>query len=110
MSDKTKCGQCGSTDFTPGGACRACKKKANEKYRAKTAGGGRSVKAKVLVPVSAVTPTLEIEQGYGLKARIDEAYLIVEQHDGETDSDDSVCLSRSEFRLLIEKFGSWAAA
>lgn len=69
-------------------------------------------KAKSAKPaeISAPAPDeLVIEQGYGLKASIDEDYLIIEQHDGETDKDDKICLSRSELRQLIGKFGGWAA-
>jgi hypothetical protein len=69
------------------------------------------VKTKKAKPVAAATPAiaLEIEQGYGLKASLDDAYLILEQHDGETGNEDKICLSRSEFRQLVGKFGAWAA-
>ncbi len=69
-------------------------------------------KAKSAKPaeISAPAPDqLVIEHGYGLTAAIDEEYLIVTQHDGETDKDDKICLSRSELRQLISKFGGWAA-
>jgi hypothetical protein len=66
------------------------------------------VKTKTAKPAAAIT--LEIEQGYGLKASIDDAYLIIEQHDGETDKDDKICLSRSEFRQLVGRFADWAQA
>jgi len=52
---------------------------------------------------------LVIEHGYGLTASIDEDYLIVTQHDGENGKDDKICLSRSELRQIIGKFGGWAA-
>lgn len=119
MSDK--CTKCGSADFTEGGKCRPCQKVRNEAYRAKhanAAGGGSAVKRKkktkeakpaAEAAAASTSATLEIEHGYGLKASIDEAYLIIEQHDGETDSDDKICVSRSEFRLLVEKFSGWAA-
>jgi hypothetical protein len=67
------------------------------------------VKAKADKPAAAAPAALEIEQGYGLKASIDDAYLIIEQHDGESGNDDKICLSRSEFRALVSKFGEWAA-
>lgn len=69
-------------------------------------------KAKDVRPAEIPAPALErlvIEHGYGLTAAIDEDYLIVTQHDGETGDDDKICLSRSEFRQLVGKFGSWAA-
>lgn len=34
------CKKCGSTDFTPGGVCRPCKKARNATYNAKKSGGG----------------------------------------------------------------------
>jgi hypothetical protein len=114
---KAACKKCGGTDFTPGGACRPCKRAVNDAYRAKHAGGGTvksKAKAKDAKPAAISAPasgadTLVIEHGYGLTAAIDEEYLIVTQHDGETDKDDKICLSRSELRQLIVKFGSWAA-
>jgi hypothetical protein len=118
MTDNEKCGKCGASDFTPSGNCRPCKKAANAAYRvARAAGGGNAVKtkpktaAKKSVEVSA-TPQfsdLVIERGYGLTATVDEDYLIVAQHDGETGKDDKVCLSRSELRALFATFGKWAA-
>lgn len=115
MSDP--CKKCGGTDFTSGGRCRVCQKAKNDKYAAKVAGGGKAVaekkKSKAAKPVK-VAPApqastgLVIEQGYGLTASIDDAYLILQQHDGETGEDDKVCLSRSEFRALSAAFGKWA--
>lgn len=107
------CEKCGGTDFTPSGKCRACQKAANEKYRAKAVGGGSAVKKKKkpakAKPAARLAVALEIEQGYGVRAVVDDAYLILEQHDGETDSDDKICLSRTEFRALVGKFSEWAA-
>jgi hypothetical protein len=109
------CGKCSGTDFTDGGKCRACQRKANEKYRLKHAGGGSTVtsktKAKESKPVEISAPApaevLEIQQGYGLRAHIDEPYLFVAQDDGEGKTD-MVCLSRTELKQLIERFGRWA--
>lgn len=61
--------------------------------------------------ISAAAPpeqVLEIEQGYGLKAWVDDPYLMIEQsdHDGKADT---ICLSRSELRQLLGKYGEWAA-
>jgi hypothetical protein len=50
---------------------------------------------------------LEIQQGYGLKAWIDDPYLMIQQDDGEGKTD-AICLSRSELRQLIAKFADWA--
>lgn len=36
----SNCNKCGGKDFTPGGACKACKRVTNEAYRAKHAVGG----------------------------------------------------------------------
>lgn len=108
------CSTCGGTDFTDGGKCRACQRKSNEKYRQKHAGGGSAVKtkAKDVKPdvISAPVPAevLEIQQGYGLKAWIDDPYLMIEQREDETKTD-AVCISRTEFRQLLAKFGAWAA-
>jgi hypothetical protein len=117
MNEKAKCGKCGGTDFTDGGKCRACQKIRNEAYRIKHAGGGSAVKSKTKAKDSkpaaisappAAAEVLEIQQGYGLKAHIDEPYLFVAQDDGEGETD-TVCLSRAEFRQLLAKYGSWAA-
>lgn len=67
-------------------------------------------KAKDAKPAAISAPApdaLVIEQGYGLTAVIDEEYLIVTQHDGEAKKDDKICLSRSELRQIIGKFGTW---
>ena len=119
MSDKTRdcsvCHEPKTPDKFPkkGAQCKACiAKKAKAAYQAKAAGGGSAVKAgKKAVKAEPAVPAiaLEIEQGYGLKAQIDDAYLIIEQHDGETGNDDKICLSRSEFRALVGKFSPWAA-
>jgi hypothetical protein len=62
--------------------------------------------AAISAPVATV---LEIQQGYGLKAWIDDPYLMIEQSDGEGKTD-AICVSRAELRQLCEKFGPWAAA
>lgn len=115
MNDLKPCTKCQGTDFTAGGKCRACQKARNLKYAAKKAaaakskGAKRAKKAKIKKAVAAVEPiALEIEQGYGLQASIDDAYLIIAQHDGETGKDDKVCISRHELRQLVAKFGPWA--
>jgi hypothetical protein len=112
------CKKCGGKDFTDGGKCRACQRKANEKYRLKHAGGGSAVTSKtkakdskpaaISAPAPAPAEVLEIEQGYGCKAHTDGRYLFVAQDDGEGKTD-TVCLSRTEFKQLIEKYGAWAA-
>ena len=61
------------------------------------------------VEVSAAPVALEIHQGYGLKAHIDESYLFIAQDNGEG-ATDTVCLSRTELKQLLDKFGSWAVA
>lgn len=106
------CAKCGATDRTPAGTCRPCKAKSNANYLAKKAGGGSlktATKGKVSrAEISApATEVLEIEQGYGIKAWIDDPYLMIEQkdHDGRADT---ICLSRSELRLVIGKFTEWA--
>lgn len=110
------CEKCGANDFTPKGRCRPCKRAANKAYLAKIAGKGRAVKTKAIaknakpaeISAPAAAAVLEIQQGYGLKAWTDEPYLFLEQADGEGKTD-AICLSRSELRQLIEKFGAWAA-
>lgn len=118
MSEKVKCKKCGGADFNDSGDCRTCRKRYNDAYRAKAAGGGSAVKtkkakaSKVLVVAAAALPALEIQRCYGLKAQIDDSdgdpYLVIQQT-GDGDKTDALCLSRLEFRQLIEKFGSWAA-
>jgi hypothetical protein len=76
-------------------------------------GGSVTVKAKqAKTPrISAAAPpeqTLEIEQGYGLKAWVDDPYLMIEQSD-HAGKADTICLSRSELRQLLGKYGEWAA-
>lgn len=111
------CGKCGGNDFTPKGACRGCKRAKNVAYReraaGKTAAKTKAKNAKPAAEISALLPEgttkLEIQQGFGLKAWTDEPYLFLEQSDGEGKTD-ALCLSRSELRQLIDKFGPWAAA
>jgi hypothetical protein len=57
--------------------------------------------------VKPASSALEIQQGYGLKAWIDEPYLFVEQADGEGKTD-AICLSRSELQALFNQFSGWA--
>lgn len=110
MSDK--CKKCGGADFTPGGKCRPCQKKSNDAYRAKAAGGGSKVKTKkVKAPKAPKAAPLALEipgGGYGFKAHVDGDHLGIEQT--SEDEKDTIWLSRSEFKLLTEKFGGWALA
>lgn len=87
----------------------------------KPAGGGSAVKTKakgakttaqisaeVPAPTGTVDPNrIEIEHGYGVRAWIDESYLMLQQDDGEGKTD-ALCLSRAEFRVLVEKYKEWA--
>lgn len=91
MTDKKKCQHCGGVDLTAGGKCRACKKTGKVNGR----------------PATAV---LEIQQGYGLKAYVDEPYLMIEQSETPGGKPDAICLSRSELKQIVEKFGPWSAA
>lgn len=116
----TPCKKCGGTDFTEAGKCKACKRATNNAYLAKLRSspsvGDSAVKAKAKneKPAAAESPApaapalqLAIEQGYGLKAWTDDAYLMIEQHDGEGKTD-AICVSRTEFKRLIETFGGWS--
>lgn len=118
MSDKTRiCSSCKTPkepDGFPkkGAQCKACLAvSAKIAYQAKKNGGSKAKakKGKKSTKVASPAPGLEIEQGFGLKASIDDAYLIIEQHDGESGDEDKICLSRSEFRQLVGKFSAWAA-
>jgi hypothetical protein len=106
------CEKCGASDFTPKGKCRPCKKRANDAYRAK-ATGGRAVKAKAkAAPKAAAAPLrLEIDACFGFEAAVNgDGYLDIQQRDSTGEITDTVVMSRSEFRLLVEKFTPWAAA
>jgi hypothetical protein len=117
MSDKPKCGACGSTDFTPGGKCRPCKKKRNDAYRekrAKAAGGGSTVKPKAksaTLKSNGAPVELVIDPCFGFEARITaEGFLEVQQRNNEGEVSDTLVVSRTEFRQLIDKFSGWATA
>lgn len=106
------CEKCGGKEFAANGDCKACKRVYNKAYREKAKAAGGKTKAKNVKPAIAIVmperaPVLEIQQGHGIKAWIDEPYIMLEQADGEG-ATDAICLSRSEFRQLVDKFGSWA--
>lgn len=118
MSDKTKtCSLCAKPkeleEFPKKGAqCKACiAAKAKAHYASKNGGSKSKAKKSKKTPKAAAAPAiaLEIEQGYGISAVVDDAYLILQQHDGESGNDDKICLSRSEFRQLVGRFSEWAA-
>lgn len=106
------CGKCGASDFTPKGKCRPCKKVKNDAYRAKAAGGGSTVtaKAKAAPKAAAVTLRLDIDACFGFEAAVNgDGYLDIQQRDSTGEITDTVVMSRSEFRQLVEKFSLWAA-
>ena len=105
------CKKGGGSDIS--GKCKECRRISNLAYRLKRSGGGKVNKAKKtsIAQASApapTTPALEIEQGYGIKAWIDDPYLMVQQADHDQRID-TLCLSRAELRQLIEKFSGWAS-
>lgn len=114
MTDK--CKKCGGTDFNPSGDCRPCRKEANAAYRAKSAGKGKAVKTKKAktpkTPKAKLIATeLTVDACFGFTASVtDEGYLQVQQCGQDGVVTDTLVLSRPEFRQLIEKFTSWAAA
>jgi hypothetical protein len=107
------CEKCGASDFTPKGKCRPCKKVANDAYRAKAAGGGSAVKTKkTRAPkVNDKIVELVVDACFGFEARITaEGFLEVQQRNSDGEVSDTLVMSRPEFRQLVDKFTSWAAA
>jgi hypothetical protein len=62
-------------------------------------------------PKSATAPLrLEIDPCFGYSAAVNgEGYLEIQQRDQKGDITDSVLMSRTEFRQLVDKFTPWAA-
>lgn len=58
-------------------------------------------------PVTIIGPALEMAPGFGFRASVEDERLSVEQDDSEGKTD-NVVLSRTELRVLIAEFASWA--
>ena len=76
-------------------------------------GGGSAVTTKAKGAArasvsSAAFPSISIEAGHGLVARIDDGYLQLQQSDDE--GTDTLMLSKSEAKELFRAFADWAAS
>ena len=98
-----------------GAQCKACiAKKAKAAYQAKAAGGGRAVKtkkAKAATKANGKHVELVVDACFGFEASItQEGFLQVQQRNAEGEVSDTLVVSRTEFRQLVDKFSGWAAA
>ena len=120
MSDKTRiCSSCEEPkqdpdDFPKKGAqCKGCiSKKAAASYRAKNRNGTKKKPKAKSAPkaTAAKSLSLEIDACFGLEATVTvEGFLQVQQRNNEGDVSDTLVISRTEFRQLVDKFASWAS-
>lgn len=111
MTTKT-CSTCETSkpadEFPKKGAqCKACiAKKAAAAYHAK-----RGSSAKMARPKASGNIALVIDACFGFEATVNvEGYLEIKQRDQAGEVSDTLLMSRTEFRQLVDKFSGWAAA
>lgn len=121
MSDKTRiCTTCDKPKPDPDGfpkngkQCKDClSAKARKAYHlkngAKSAPKAKSKKA-TKIPAAA-SLSLDVDACFGFEATVTtEGFLQVQQRNSEGEVSDTLVMSRTEFRQLVDKFTPWAAA